>query len=336
MGITSKEFGVLTNGTAATLYSITNKNGYVLDVSDYGAIWVGTKVPTVTGITDVILGFDDVTGYEEDGAHLGATVGRNANRIKEGKYTLEGKSYTLAINNSGNNLHSGLNYWGKRMWSATVSEDKNAVTFSLESADMEQGYPGNMNISVTYTLTDDNTVSLSYEATSDTTTLCNPTNHVYFNLNGHSNSTIWNHKLWIDSSAITETENDVCTGVLLPVAGTEYDFTTEKPVEVALDTNFCTDPHHTATAPRITCTGELSGIKMSVATDMPGIQVYTANFLDNPNGKAHTAYTPASGICFESQHYVNGINIDSPDFKKPILKALETFNSTTLYHFELV
>ena len=335
MAISKKEFGTLSNGKTASLYTITNENGASLDVTNYGAIWVGTKIKTLSETIDVVLGFDDVSGYEQDGAHLGATVGRNANRIKEGKYTLAGNNYSLDCNSNGNNLHSGPNYWGKRLWDTTTDESSNSVTFHLFSNDMEQGYPGDLDISITYTLTADNTVELFYKASSNQTTIFNPTNHVYFNLNGPGRGDVFNHLLKVDSDYITETDNDVSTGKLLAVKSTPFDYTSEKTVSIELDTNFCKMSHHTPNTVRTTCVSLESGIQLEVSTDLPGIQIYTGNYLDEDNGKSHSIYRKGSGICFETQYYVNAINIDSKDFMKPILEKDKVFTSTSRYHFSI-
>lgn len=337
MSIQAKSFGITSKNEKATLYSITNKNGFVLELTDYGAIWVGSKMPTKSGLIDVVLGLDSAGDYEPSKGHLGGVIGRNANRISNAVFTLDGVCYPMEVMNPelGLNIHSGPDFYDRRIWQTTLLESENAVRFSLNSPDGDQGFPGNLTLHVTYILTDDNTVKLLYDAVSDAKTLLNVTNHVYFNLNGHNSGTVWNHLMWTDSTHITETISGIPTGKLLPVAGTKYDFTTMKAVEHQFDDNWCQEPHHALDKVRATCIGDVSGIQMDVYTDLPGIQIYTGNAVNVPNGKDGTAYGSGAGICFETQYYVNAINTDSPEFKKPILEANTPFHSETWYTFKM-
>ncbi len=335
MAITKKSFGTTSDQQETTLYAITNSNGCVLEVSNYGATWVGFKVPYQGEELDLLLGHDHVTPYENPVCHFGSIVGRNANRIKDGRYELEGKTYQIVQNNNGNNLHSGPNFWGTRIWDTIELEHINSVSFMIDSEDMEQGYPSNMEMIVTYTLTEDNTVIISYDASSEDTTILNPTNHAYFNLNGHNSGSVKKHLLYVDSTKVTEVDNDVSTGVLLDVKGTKFDFTTQKEIEHDLDHNWCEEPHHNINQPRITCIGDQTNITLNVYTDMPGIQIYTGIYIDEFEGKNGASYEESTGVCFESQYYVNAINIDSPLFKKPILAPNEVFHSETRYQFKL-
>ena len=338
MAITSKSFGLTAKGEQTTLFTITNKNGFILEVTDFGATWVSAKVPASSGLIDTVLGYDTVTGFEVNSGQLGTIVGRHANRMAGASYTLDGVTHQMVMTNPAQNynIHSGPDYYGKRMWKAEVLEADNAVKFTLFSPDGDQGLPGNLTLSVTYQLTEDNNVKLIYDAVSDAKTVLNPTNHVYFNLNGHDSGTIWSHIIHVDSTKVTETVNDIPTGKLLDVAGTHFDYTTARPVADPLDDNFCKEPHHTLTQPRITCTGEKSGIRMHVHTDLPGIQIYTANGLKAKNGKGGIDYGNGTGICFESQYYVNAINTDAPGFDKPILEKDVPFHSETWYRYEVM
>ena len=232
MAITSKSFGTTAKGEQTTLFTITNKNGFILEVTDFGATWVSAKVPTSSGLIDTVLGYDTVTGFEVNSGQLGAIVGRHANRMAGGSYTLNGVTHQMVMTNPAQNynIHSGPDYYGKRMWTAEVLEENNAVKFSLLSPDGDQGLPGNLKLSVTYKLTEDNNVKLIYDAVTDAKTVLNPTNHVYFNLNGHDSGTIWNHIMHVDSTRVTETVNDIPTGKLLDVTGTHFDYTTARPV----------------------------------------------------------------------------------------------------------
>lgn len=335
MAITTSSFGSSSSGQPAVLYTITNENGYILEVTDFGARWVSMKVPSQNGLIDVTAGYPDVTGYEKDTAHLGSVVGRHANRLSNAAFTLDGITYHMPVTDPENNynLHSGPDFFSNRFYKAEILEQANAVRFTLQSPHMDQGLPGNLTFQVTYQLTKDNAVKLLYDAVSDQKTVLNMTNHSYFNLNGHNNGTIWKHSLWIDSSHMTEVQNLVSTGAILETAGTIYDYTTARPVERELDNNWCQEPHHTLEKARMICIGDQSGIQMQVHTDLPGIQVYTGNFLDETGGKENACYSKGSAMCFESQYYVNAMNIENPAFKKPVLEADIPFHSETWYVF---
>ncbi len=337
MSIHVTSFGCLKNGEAVKLYTLTNKNGMQAQFTDYGAIWVSAKVPTENGLIDTMLGFDSVTGYEEDGSHMGCPIGRVANRTTDAVIRIGNTKYPMTVtdvvNGQNINNHSGFDYYEKRMWEAVTSEVKNSVIFHLFSPHMDQGLPGNLHIMISYTLTEDNTVKIGYDAVSDEDTVFNMTNHAYFNLNGSGD--VWKHKLWVDSSRYTETTDCVPTGRILPVEGTPYDYRTEKTVDIELDDNFCEEPHHNLSAVRTRCIGEQTGIVLEVHTDLPGIQIYTGNFLDIKNGKEGAHYKKGDGICFETQYYVNAMNIDNPEHKKPLLKKDVPFHSESWYHFSI-
>lgn len=335
MAITKKTFGQSSFGKEATLYTITNANGFVLEVTDFGARWVSAKVPRENGLIDVVSGYDDVKGYEKDTAHLGSVVGRHANRLSNATLTIDGITYQMPVTDNEHhyNLHSGPDFFADRFFDAELLQEDNAVRFTLHSPHMDQGLPGNLTFQITYQLTEDNAVKLLYDAVSDQKTVLNMTNHTYFNLNGHNSGTVWKHSLWIDSRYMTEVENLISTGNIVGVADTIYDYTTPRPVENELDNNWCCEPHHRLENARISCTGDRTGIQMQVHTDLPGIQVYTGNFLNEADGKADTYYGKGSALCFESQYYVNAMNIDNPAFKKPILEADTPFHSETWYVF---
>ena len=337
MTISSTSFGTTSKGEKATLYTLTNENGFILELTDFGASLVSAKVPTPSGLVDTLLGYDDVTGFEINKGHLGAIVGRHANRLAGACCVLDGIKHQMTMTDpeKNYNIHSGPDVYGKRMWTGEILKEDNAVRFTLFSPDGDQGLPGNLKLSVTYQLTADNTVKLLYDAVCDAKTVLNPTNHVYFNLNGQGSGTIWNHLLYVDSTKVTETVTGVPTGKLLDVAGTHFDYKVARPVTDPLDDNFCEEPHHTLETARIICTGEKTGIVMKVHTDLPGVQIYTANGLNTSCGKGGITYGKGDGICFESQYYVNAVNINSPDFKKPILEKDTPFHSETWYHYEV-
>lgn len=226
MSLKKEYFGEMPDGREVSLYTITNKNGLEASITDLGAVWVRMVVPDKNGgMDDVMLGFDDAAGYLNNGPHFGSVVGRIANRTAKGKFSLNGKEYTLAVNNGPNNLHSGLDYYDARLWNAK-EEAENAVTFTLLSPDGDQGYPGNAIVSVTYTLTDEDMLTLTYRVLSDADTPVNLTNHGYFNLLGNNGGSILDHKARILADFYTPSdETSIPTGEIRPVKGTPMDFT---------------------------------------------------------------------------------------------------------------
>ena len=220
-----KDFGITQKGEYASLYTLSNKKGMKIAVSDYGATLVSILTADKDGrIRDVVLGYDDVAGYEKGGAFFGAIIGRNANRIKGACFTINGKTYELTQNNFKNNLHSGLDFYSKRMWKVEEADEKH-IMLTLDSPDGDQGYPGKAHIEVTYTLTDENEVTIHYHGTADADTIFNITNHSYFNLNGHESGEVLGQKVWIDADTFTPSDEEtVPTGVILPVEGTPMDF----------------------------------------------------------------------------------------------------------------
>lgn len=332
MSITITDFGLTAKGQTAKLYTIANQSGCQAQFTDYGAIWVNVKLPGPEKPMDMMQHYDTAAGYETGKGHRGCPIGRVSSYIVGNgpSFVLNNHTYILPATGHENgqdvNLHSGPDYYDKRMYRAEPNEEENSIRFSLFSPHMDQGYPGNLNLSVTYQLTDDNMIRIRYQAVCDQDTLFNMTNHAYFNLNGQG--TIWKHGLWVDSAYYTEAVDGVPTGRIMPVAGTRLDYTTERPVEHALNDNWCKDPHHCLERPRIRCTGDKTGISLEVHTDLPGFLIYTSS--DSPG-----AWDGAmkNAICFESQFYTNAVNIDNPEFEKPVLKAGTQFRSETWYHF---
>lgn len=325
-------FGYTSAGEAACQYRITNRDGMTATLTDYGAALTGLILPSAGETLDVVLGYDSVASYETNKGQLGATVGRNANRLRNACFTLNGHTYELQKDRSGNNSHSGPEYYNIRIWK-TLSYHKNdfKIAFLLNSPHMDQGFPGNLHLTVTYSLTDDNTLLITYDALCDQDTVLNVTNHSYFNLNGHNGKDVLSHYLQINADSITETDSlNIPTGVLQPVGNTRYDFTQERIIAEEFDTNWCLNNAGLYTL-CATLSTPLSRLSMDVYTDLPGVQVYTGNALSNRKGKSGAVYGPHSGICLETQYYVNAINI--PAFKQPILKADTPFQSTTGYHF---
>ena len=340
----TRAFGVNHLGERATLYTFENSRGMVMEVTDFGATLYSLLVPTATGPLDVVLGYDDPAGYEGPaGTFFGATVGRNANRICKGAFTLGGKSYQLAANNNGNNLHSGLDFWSFRIWQ--VKEyTQNSITFSLHSPDGDQGYPGELDMDVTYTLTEENSVRIHYHGVPQAETIINLTNHSYFNLNGHDSGDILGHTVWLDADTFTRADEvSIPTGEILRVEGTPMDFRTPKTVGrdieqdyealnfgLGYDHNWCLN-NGGKFAKIATLTGDRTGLSMDVFTDLPGVQVYTGNFIDREPGKGGVVYRRRQGICFETQFYPDAIN--HPNFPSPIYRAGEIYETTTEYKF---
>lgn len=337
-------FGFSSRGEQAALYTFENRHGIVMAVTDFGATLHSLLVPTAEGPLDVVLGYDDPRGYEgPGGTFFGATVGRNANRISGGKFTLGGKTYTLDTNNGPNNLHSGPDSYSFRLWQVK-SVEENTITFALHSPDGDQGFPGALNVEVTYTLTQENSIRIDYLATPQADTPVNLTNHSYFNLNGHASGSILGHTLWLDTDCYTPVDaNLIPTGEIAPVTGTPMDFRTAKTLGRDIgqdfealnfgkgyDHNWCL--HNRGEFQKIaTLTGEKSGLSMDVSTDRPGVQIYTGNFIFEEPGKGGVIYRHRPGICFETQHYPDAVN--HPNFPSPIVRAGEIYHTTTEFRF---
>ena len=344
-----KDFGRTKNNAQVTEYILRNKNQMEVHLLDFGATIKNIFVPDREGtLADVVLGFDDLASYEKNEvASHGAVVGRVANRIGAGKFTLNGVEYTLDINNNGNCLHGGNIRYEYAIYDATIDEDANAVTFQRMSPDMEQGFPGNMELTVTYCLTEDNVLSLTYTAKSDKDTPINITNHSYFNLKGCETQDLISHEIMIRSSAITETdENLLPNGNYISLEGTpmdlrkltsvmEYQNADFEPLKYGkgFDHNFVLD--HVEGEPDAIAVEKTSGRKMEMYTDLPGVQLYTGNWLSGMEiGKGGVPHKEYGGFCFETQFYPNSCNI--PEFPDSILKAGETWTSTTKFCFGLI
>ncbi len=344
MSVTMSKFGVTKEGKEVTRYTIENRNGMTADVIDYGANLVRLFVPDKNGnLEDIVLGFDNVAAYEVNGCFFGSLIGRHGNRIGDAKFELNGQTYELEKNDGKNNLHGGTPGYNKVMYEAETSD--NSVRFSRVSPDMEQGYPGNLTLSVTYTLTNDNELKLTYHASTDKDTLCNMTNHSYFNLKGHAAGDITDHIVWIRANGITETTDDLIpNGRILDVTGTPMDFRTKKtigkdigadfePLKIAggYDHNYVLDKEKGMLEKVAELSEEKSGRIMEVYTDLPGMQLYTGNFIEREEGKEGMVYKKRDGVCFETQYFPNSVNV--PEFEPCILKAGEEFESTTIYKF---
>lgn len=349
MAFFKEVYGNTKDGKTAYLYTITNDNGMVVKFTDFGAAIVSLEVPDRDGNScDVVLGYDKLEGYFVNDPNFGGTIGRHANRIAGASFVLNGETYTLDKNSGRNNLHGGFDGYNKRMWEADFYEDElgQTMAFSYMSPDLDQGFPGNLEIVVRYIITDDNCVIIEYEAESDKDTLVNLTNHSYFNLAGYASGNILGHKVWIDSDNFTPGDAElVPTGEIRSVEGTPMDFRTEKTIGQDIDADdeqikwgggydhnwlLKTTDEEISLVARLAC--DISGIAMEVYTDMPAMQMYTCNFEDrylvSKNGQG---YVKNAGVCFETQYVPDSINQDN--FEKSILKAGELYNKTTVYKF---
>lgn len=346
-----EHFGVTPDGEQVDRYTLTNKNGVSASFLSLGGIWNSMITPDKRGaMADVVLGYDSVEACLKNGGHLGEIVGRNANRIGGAKFTLNGKEYQLCANNGPNNLHSGPDFYRNRIWKTELSETgtETTITFSLESPDGDQGYPGNAKISVSYTLTYDDALKIQYHLICDADTIANMTNHSYFNLAGHNSGEVLSQMVWIDADRYTPMDEvSIPIGELAPVKGTPMDFTVMKMIGRDIDEDFEQlkfgsgydhnwvlnhKPGELSLCAR--AYDESSGREMEVFTDLPGVQFYTGNYLESIiPGKAHTSYRARQGYCFETQFYPNAVNM--PEVPSPILKAGQEYNSTTIYKFKV-
>ncbi|MCI8577190.1 MAG: galactose mutarotase [Lachnospiraceae bacterium] len=342
-------FGTLPDGRQADKYTLTNKNGVSAAFTSLGGIWLGMIVPDRNGqMEDVVLGFDSVEKCLSLSGHLGEIVGRNANRIGNGAFTLNGVTYKLAINSAGrNNLHSGPDFYRNRIWDVELKEsgDGTAIEFSLFSPDGDQGYPGNARIRVSYTLTEDNSLRLDYHMVSDKDTIANMTNHVYFNLAGHGAGHIGEQVVWIDADAYTPgDETSVPTGEVASVKGTPLDFTQAKAIGRDIDADFGQlniaggyDHNWVLNHPagKLSLSAKIydpgTGRRMEVWTDLPGVQFYTANGLKECQGKDGAVYQRRGAYCFETQYFPDAVN--KPQFASPVLREGEEYKTTTIYRF---
>ena len=337
MKITKKEFGTL-NGKTIYEYTLSNDN-LTASILNYGGI---VRTLIYKGV-DVVLGRDTLPEYLQNSGCFGAIVGRNANRLENAEFTLNGKLYKLTANDGRNNLHGGSNNWSKRIWDAEEKDD-NTLVLSLMSNDGDEGFPGNVHVRVTYSITPDDALSVTYEGESDCDTILNMTNHSYFNLNGHDSGSAENHILSMNCHFYTPNDEECMpTGEILQVKGTPFDFTTPNRIGQAfsddfiqskmfggLDHNFVIDGSGLRLAASF-C-GDKTGIKMDTYTDCPGIQIYSCNKTDSErvckNG-AH--YVLHSGICFETQAFPNAMK--HTHFPCTILRKGEKYYTQTIFKF---
>lgn len=345
MNIQKTQFGKTKDGQTVDLFTLTNQNGMVVKITNYGGIITQILVPDRKGnVGDVVLGFDNFERYEAGDPYFGAIAGRYANRIAKGKFSLDGHEYTLAINNGPNSLHGGLVGFDKKVWQASTRETADGPSLALHylSRDGEEGYPGNLDVYVTYTLTHDNAVKIEYLAKTDKPTVLNLTNHSYFNLTGPGSGTIDHTVLMINADRYTPVdENQIPTGELKSVKGTPFDFTTPTPIGQRIDEvppgydhNYVLNqsrPGELVLAVR--ATDPQSGRVMTVQTTQPGVQLYTGNYLDGTIKGIGGTYVKHGAFCLETQHFPDSPN--HPKFPSTRLNPGQNWVSTTIYRFSV-
>lgn len=345
--VTKDTFGTTPEGEEIEIYTLLTSGGMLAKVMTYGATLTELHVPDRNGaLADVVLGFHDLDGYLKGRSYFGCTTGRVANRIAGGKFTLGGKEYTLATNNPPNHLHGGDRGLDKRIWKARITETEGdpAVEFTYLSPDGEEGYPGNLSVTVVYTLTAENGLRIDYTATTDKATPVNLTNHSYFNLSGAGNGTILDHELTLMADQYTPVDDTLIpVGEIRPVGGSVMDFT--KPVAIGAridevpgappggyDHNYVLNSQDRSLAPCARVHDPHSGRVMEVSTTEPGVQFYSGNFLDGTvTGKGGKVYEQRFGFCLETQHYPDSVN--HPNFPSTILEPGDTYRQTTVYKF---
>jgi len=348
--VEKQPFGKTADGVAVDEYTLTNQSGAKVKIITYGARVVSIEVRDREGkLGDVALGYDDILGYEKDASYLGPIVGRYGNRIAKGRFTLDGQTYTLAVNNNGNHLHGGLRGFDKVVWTGKGSVVGGAARLKLTylSKDQEEGYPGNLSITVIYTWTNRNELKIEYSATTDKATVLNLTNHAYFNLAGAGVGDILNHQMRINALRFTPTDaTSIPTGELRRVKGTPLDFNTataigkriEEKYEQLIsgsgyDHNFVLNKPMSKLGLAAEVYESTSGRVMRVYTTEPGVQFYSGNFLSGAIGKQGLAYPRRSGFCLETQHFPDSPN--HPKFPSTVLRPGGRYSQTTIYQFSV-
>lgn len=352
--VTAHPFGVAPDTGRATLYTLRQTNGVTLTVTDYGATWVGWNVPDRRGaFADIVLGFESAAEYAKHTGYFGATCGRIANRIEAGRFRLDGREYRTAINNGPNTNHGGLVGFDRHAWTATVggAPDAPSVTFSRRSPDGEEGFPGNLDVAVTYTLEPEGDVRIDYRASTDAPTILNLTNHAYFHLGGHASGTVDGHTLRMHADLwLPSDDTAVPTGEMLRVDGTPFDFRTSRAIgehlhsphpQIAGDRGYDKSFVIRGASGELRKAAELSheetGRTLVVETTEPDVHLYTGNWIaecvgDIP-GKGGAKYGKHSGLCLEAQKFANAIN--RPGFPSVILRPGEIFATTTVHRLRV-
>src|SRR5438094_4226294 len=344
---TKKSFGKTPDGQPVDLYVFTNKSGAEASITNYGGALVSLKMPDRNGkVADILLGYDNADGYAADKSYFGALVGRYGNRIGHAQFVLDGNTYTLAKNNGDNTPHGGVKGFNKALWTAKTlpAKDGQSLELSYLSKDGEEGFPGNLKVSVIYTLTDDNALRIEYSATTDKKTVVNLTNHSYFNLAGQGSGDILGHLLTIEADKYTPTDETLIpTCELAPVKGTPLDFTTSHAIGERIgqikksiggyDHNFVLKSGGGKLALAAKVHEPKTGRVMETYTTEPGVQLYTANFLSDTKGKGGAVYKKHTGFCLETQHFPDAVHHDN--FPSVILRPGKTYETTTVYRFSM-
>ena len=352
MTLAQRTFGHLPTGEPVEAYTLTSPNGVSLTAITYGAIIVSLHTPDRNGTAgDIVLGFDSLAGYLGEHPYFGAVVGRYANRIARGAFTLDGTAYSLATNNAPNHLHGGDRGFDARLWAAEPfsGSDSAGVIFRYTSPDGEEGYPGTLYVTVTYTLTADNTFVIDYHAVTDAPTPVNLSQHSYFNLTGNPTLDILDHVLTIHADRFTPVDSTLIpTGRLAPVAGTPFDFTTPHAIGARIgddheqlrfgggyDHNFVLSKEGDEIRLAVTAVDPTSGRTLEISTTEPGVQFYSGNFLDGSLvGKAGQAYMHRTGFCLEPQHFPDSPN--RAEFPTTIVRPGEEYRSRTVWRFGII
>lgn len=345
MQIVKEKFGTTKCGKDVYAYTLSNAGGMQAKIINFGANLISLLVPDRDGnLEDVVLGFDTLEDYYGNNSFFGATIGPSANRIAGACFEIDGQSYQIDANDGENNLHSHIEEgYHKRVWD--VTETENGLVLSLEGKDGEMGFPGNKKVTVTFSLSDDNALKLSYHVTADANTIVNMTNHTYFNLAGHKAGRIEDHLLKINASHYTPVvPGAIPTGKIVPVEGTPMDFTKKKPIGQDInadceqlkigqgyDHNFVIDGADGTLREIAEAEDPKSGRKMKVFTDLPGVQFYAGNCIGEETGKENTAYGPRKGFCLETQFYPD--NIHHPNFPQAVFGPGKDYDSVTIYQF---
>lgn len=341
-------FFTTTKGRQAHLFTLENNKGFQVQITDMGGSIVAIKTPDKNGnLVDVALGYKDPAQYEPNGPFLGALIGRVANRITNGKFVLDGKTYNLEINDGNgrpNTLHGGQSY-GRRLWNAT-QVDRQTLKLTLESPDGDAGFPGKLNVQVVYRVTDNNEIEIDYTANTDKTTVVNLTNHTYFNLNGENANECKDHKVWSIATGHTQVDKNLsATGVTLPVENSPFDLSKGRTFEeiygdpqlpIAFDDNFVIAGKAGTFRKKVfTIVSYRTGITLEVDTDQPGVQFYMGYWLDGSNvGKSGTAYNRYGAFCLETQLWPDSPN--HANFPSPRLEPNQTYKHKTVYRFGIL
>ena len=352
-GLNPKDFETVVDGDSTALYVLTNKNGMEVCVTNFGARIVSVMVPDVKGqLQDVVLGFDSIGQYIRIPSDFGAAIGRYANRINKGQISVGGETIQLPVNNYGHCLHGGPEGWQYKVFKATPI-GTSGLKLTLVSPDGDMNFPGNVTVSVTYRLTDDNAIDIQYEGTTDKETILNMTNHSYFNLNGDASTPITDDTLFINADAFTPVDSTfMTTGEITSVAETPFDFTTPTPIGARIDMedneqlanghgydhNWVLRESNDITTVAAKVVSPVTGIVLEVLTDQPGIQIYTGNFLDGTvTGKKGVVYNRRAAICLETQVYPDSPNksLVNPSWPSPYLKPGETYTHHTIFRFSV-